>query len=350
MALLIGYLVLALGVSFLCSILEATLLSLTPTYLRSLETTKPLTAKRWADFKNEVEKPLAAILSLNTIAHTVGAAGAGAQAVALFGDFYFGVISAILTLLILFVSEIVPKTLGARYFSQLAAPAAVVLQGVQIIMYPLVLVTQKLTKRLLPDTKPPTLSRSDLSSLIDIGEKEGILDKNEAKSIASMMAFRELDVESVMTPRTVVFMLDEDLTIEEILKTQPTIRYSRLPLYRETKDDVVGFVRKDDLYQYAASGKKETRLSQIKRSMLTVPDTKKVPDLLQQMVSERAQIVHVVNEYGDSLGIATMEDLVETMIGMEIVDESDTYIDMQERARLLWRQRSRRMNEIQDGG
>ena len=186
--------------------------------------------------------------------------------------------------------------------------------------------------------------------MIDIGEKEGILDKNEAKSIASMMAFRELDVESVMTPRTVVFMLDEDLTIEEILTTQPTIRYSRLPLYRETKDDVVGFVRKDDLYQYAASGKKETRLSQIKRSMLTVPDTKKVPDLLEQMVSERAQIVHVVNEYGDSLGIATMEDLVETMIGMEIVDESDTYIDMQERARLLWKQRSRRMNEIQDGG
>ena len=209
--------------------------------------------------------------------------------------FYFGVISAILTLLILFVSEIVPKTLGARYFSQLAAPAAVVLQGVQIIMYPLVLVTQKLTKRLLPDTKPPTLSRSDLSSLIDIGEKEGILDKNEAKSIASMMAFRELDVESVMTPRTVVFMLDQDLTIEEILKTQPTIRYSRLPLYRETKDDVVGFVRKDELYQYAASDKKETRLSHIKRSMLTVPDTKKVSDLLQQMVSERAQIVHVVN-------------------------------------------------------
>ncbi len=342
MSLLFAYIALALGVSFICSLLEATLLSLTPTYLASIESTRPEVAKRWQGFKQDIGKPLAAILSLNTIAHTVGAAGAGAQATALFGDIYFGLISAILTLLILVLSEIIPKTLGARYCKELAPTCGHLLKIVQASMYPLVICTERLTNWLSPATDEPMVSREDFRYLIKVGQREGVLDAKEAQSLTSMFSFRGLTAQDVMTPRTVITSLHADMTIEQVIKIKPAITFSRIPIFNEGRDDIIGFIRKDDIYEQAVSGDAQRKISCLKRDLLSIPGTKDLPSLMQTMVEDRHPMALIVTEYGDPLGLATMEDLVETMIGMEIVDESDSYIDMQARARELWLRRAKK--------
>ena len=221
MMLLLLYVSLALGVSFLCSLLEATLLSMTPTYMATLESDRPRVHQLWTQFKSDIDKPLAAILSLNTIAHTVGAAGAGAQAVKLFGDVYFGVISAVLTLLILVFSEIIPKTLGARYWAQLAPACAYLLQWVQWSMYPLVVAAKTMTGWLAPAMEGPTLSRDDITVLTALGRREGIIDDSEAKALDAMLAFRSLSVRDVMTPRTVMSTLPAGDSVEQVLSEHP---------------------------------------------------------------------------------------------------------------------------------
>jgi CBS domain containing-hemolysin-like protein len=340
MLLLLIYVSLALGVSFLCSLLEATLLSMTPTYIAGLEANRPKTAKLWQRFKADVDKPLAAILSLNTIAHTVGAAGAGAQATALFGEIYFGVISAVLTLLILVFSEIIPKTLGARYWQQLAPVCGPILAWVQWSMYPLVLAAKGLTGWLASHPEGPNLSRDDFHVLAKLGHSEGVIDTAEMRAINATLAFRGLVVKDVMTPRTVMYTLPASMLVSEVLALEPALRFSRVPIYDQSKDDIVGFVRKDELYFAAAQGKGTDTLASLKRDLLAVLENKALPTLIQELVDARIAMALVVNEYGDPLGIATMEDLVETMLGMEIVDESDGHIDMQERARELWRARA----------
>jgi CBS domain containing-hemolysin-like protein len=340
MVLLATYIALALGVSFLCSLLEATLLSLTPTYLASLEAKRPKLGAMWRDFKADIDKPLAAILSLNTIAHTLGAAGAGAQAIQLFGELYFGVISAVLTLLILIFSEIIPKTLGARYWQQLAPACGHILRWVQWSMYPLVVAAKILTGWLAPPSEEPTLSRDDFHVLASMGHQEGIIDADEARAIEALLAFRGLVARDVMTPRTVMATLSADMIVGEISPTDPALRFSRIPIYQNGSDDLIGFVRKVEIYVEASAGRAQTRLVELNHDFLNVLENKPLPDLMQKMVSERVSISLVVNEYGDPLGITTMEDLVETMLGMEIVDESDNHIDMQERARELWKLRA----------
>ncbi len=340
MVLLALYVGLALGFSFLCSLLEATLLSLTPTYLASLEVNKPKLGALWRGFKADIDKPLAAILSLNTIAHTVGAAGAGAQATKLFGEVYFGIISAVLTLLILVFSEIIPKTLGARYWQQLAPACGHILRWVQWSMYPLVIGAKSITGWLTPTSEGPTLSRDDFHMLATMGRREGVIDEAEARAISALIAFRGLVAKDVMTPRTVMATLPADMRVTDILPTDPSLKFSRIPIYQGDNDDIIGFVRKDDVYKAAAEGRSETPLAELRRDLLSVLEGKALPDLIQTMVRERVSISLVINEYGDPLGLATMEDLVETMLGMEIVDESDSHIDMQERARELWRLRA----------
>ena len=341
MALLATYIFLALGFSFLCSILEATLLSLTPTYLASLEENRPKVGALWRNFKQDVDKPLAAILSLNTIAHTVGAAGAGAQATLLFGEVYFGVISAILTLLILVFSEIIPKTLGARYWQQLAPACAYILYWVQWAMYPLVLGAKSLTGWIASDSEATTLSREDFYTLAKVGRQEGVIDADEANAISATLAFRGLVARDVMTPRTVVALLPADMRVGDISPTDPSMRFSRIPIFADHGDDFIGFVRKDEIYREVAQGRPETVLADLQHNFISVLESQTLPDLMQKMVSERVPVSLIINEYGDPLGIATMEDLVETMLGIEIVDESDSHIDMQERDRELWRLRAR---------
>ena len=340
MLLLAVYVSLALTVSFLCSLLEATLLSLTPTYLVSLESKRPKLAALWVSFKSDIDKPLAAILSLNTIAHTVGAAGAGAQATKLFGEVYFGVISGVLTLLILVFSEIIPKTLGARYCRQLAPTCGYILRWVQWSMFPLVKIAKVLTGWMAPKNEGPSLSRDDFLALAKVGRKEGVVGADEARAIGALLTFRGLSAKDIITPRTVMATLPAIQKVGEVLATDPSFKFSRIPIYQDHDDDIVGFVRKDDIYKEIAEGRLDTSLASIKRDLLTVLDVKALPDVMQIMANMRISMCLVVNEYGDPLGIATMEDLLETMLGIEIVDESDIHIDMQERARELWRLRA----------
>jgi CBS domain containing-hemolysin-like protein len=340
MFLLTLYIGIALGVSFLCSLFEATLLSLTPAHMATLEAKRPASGKLWKHFKADIDKPLAAILSLNTIAHTVGAAGAGAQATKLFGELYFGIISAVLTLMILIFSEIIPKTLGARYCQQLAPGCGHILRWVIWVMYPLVVAAKSLTGWLAPKGTDASLSREDFNALAMVGRKEGVIDSGEANAMSALLAFRGVAARDVMTPRTVIATLSANLTVAEVSPTDPSLKFSRIPIFDSHDDDFIGFVRKDELFKEAAEGRRDTLLKDLKRDFLSVLEGKPLPELMQKMVSDRKSISLIVSEYGDPLGITTMEDLVETMLGMEIVDESDSHIDMQQRARELWKLRT----------
>ena len=204
----------------------------------------------------------------------------------------------------------------------------------------LFVVSKKLTGWLTPVTDNPSVSRDDLQMLAKMGYQEGVIDADEAQAMSALLAFRGLAVKDVMTPRTVIASLPADMTVGDVSPTDPSLKFSRIPIFEKHDEDFVGFVRKDELFKEAAEGRRETTLGEMKRDFVSVLEGKSLPDLMQTMVNERVSISLVVSEYGDPLGIATMEDLVETMMGMEIVDESDSHIDMQERARQLWRLRA----------
>ncbi|SMF11589.1 Hemolysin, contains CBS domains [Alteromonadaceae bacterium Bs31] len=340
MALLLFYLALALGVSFLCSVLEAVLLSVSPSYIAGMQEKGNSEGQRWAKIKENIDRTLAAILSLNTIAHTIGAAGVGAQAAKVFGEAYFGVISAILTLLILVISEIIPKTLGANYWKALAPACLRVLKFVEISMWPLVILSQGVTGLISPK-KGHMISRDEIAALAWLGEDQGVLNSKESSVVRGIMQVRSLTAKDIMTPRTVVFSLDAQLSVAQALEIEDTFRYSRIPLFDEHSDKICGFVRKDDILANAAKGLQQTKLNSLSRELLTVLSNKALLDLLQNMSTSHFQMSLVVNEFGDTLGIVTMEDIVETMLGLEIVDETDRYPDMQKLARDLWLKRAK---------
>ena len=207
-------------------------------------------------------------------------------------------------------------------------------------MYPLVVMAKILTGWMAPKSEAPTVSRDDFHMMANMGRREGVINADEARAINTLLAFRGLTARDVMTPRTVMATLSAAIRVGDILPSDPSLRFSRIPIYNSNDDDIVGFVRKDDIYKEVAEGRLDTRLDSLKRELLSALEVKALPELMQTMVNERVSICLVVSEYGDPLGIATMEDLVETMLGMEIVDESDSHIDMQERARELWRLRA----------
>lgn len=340
MALLIFYVTLALGVSFLCSVMEAVLLSVTPSFVAQTERKHPRLGARLKAMKDDVDRPLAAILSLNTVAHTVGAAGAGAQAVKVFGDAYVGVISAVLTFLILVLSEIIPKTLGAVYWRQIASAVVRLLVPTIWLMWPLVWLAQGLTKLLARDRAKVLISREEIAALADLGTREGVVREEEGRILKNLFRLGRLQVRDIMTPRTVVLAFPASLTVAQALAAQPEIRFSRLPLYGESRDDVAGFVLKSDVLLAAAEGRDETPLAELRRPLEVVTETLSLRGLFERLMDKRAHIALVVDEYGGTSGIVTMEDLLETLLGLEIVDEADAVHDMQELARRKWRERA----------
>jgi CBS domain containing-hemolysin-like protein len=342
MILLIFFVAMALGVSFLCSILEAVLLSVTPSYIAAEEDSGRRNGRLWASYKTNIDAPLAAILSLNTIAHTVGAVGAGAKATSLFGEAYFGVISGILTLLILVVSEIIPKTLGATFWRQLAPTCAHILRSVIWIMYPFVIMAKVITGLLSRGPEAKSISRDEFVALAQVAVTEGILDQEESNAVASLIRFRALLVRDVMTPRLVIFSLPEDASVQAVIDKYTSMPFSRIPVFVGEAENITGFIRKDEL-MLAMARTPDAPLSHLRRDLLTIPDTLRAAELLPKMIGNRQPIALIVNEYGSVLGLVTIEDLVETMIGMEIVDETDTAINMQAHARELWAKRARRL-------
>lgn len=348
MTLLVLYVSLALGFSFLCSVMEAVLLSLTPSFVAELETRRPGLGGRLRAFKDDIDRPLAAILSLNTIAHTVGAAGAGAQAIKVFGDAYVGLISAVLTFLILVLSEIIPKTLGAVYWRQLTPVTARLLQITIWSMWPLVVMAKSLTRLLAHGKREVLVSREELAAMAELGAREGVVDEGESRILANLFRFRGITARDVMTPRTVIIALPESQTVAEtvadtVAKTvagHKTLRVSRIPLYDRDHDDLKGFVLKTDILLRAAEQRGDTPLGELRRPLLVVPESMPLPTLFELLVNQRAHIAQVVDEYGGTAGLVTMEDVLETLLGLEIVDEVDRVHDMQEWARQQWRKRA----------
>lgn len=346
MGLLIFYLLLAIGVSFLCSILEAVLLSISPSYVAVQEKEHPATGKILKQLKADIDRPLSAILSLNTIAHTVGAAGVGAQAQVVFGNAYVSITSALLTLVILIFSEIIPKTLGATYWKKLSGFAARTTKFLIIVTYPLVLLSQWITKWLSDDNPEPVVSREEISAMAELGFEEGIFEEGESNIFKNLIRFRSLRVQDIMTPRIVVVKFQEDQSINEILQEKEELRVSRMPVYGENEEDITGYILKNDLYYNLSIGNGDKLLKDIKREVLILPETISLKTLFERLLEKQEHIAVVVDEYGGFAGVVTMEDVVETLLGMEIVDEIDAIEDMQKLAREKWRERAKRLGIV----
>ncbi len=297
--------------------------------------------KLYKHWKQDIGKPLAAILSLNTIAHTIGAAGAGAQAAAVFGNAYLGVFSAILTLLILVFSEIIPKTIGARYWRVLAPVSAYILKYMILILYPFVKLAEVLTKS---SESKPTLSgfsREEFSAMADLSTEEGQLEEHESKLLKNLLLLRNMRVKDAMTPRTVMFSLSDRLLVEEYFHKYDKVFFSRVPIYKESGDDIYGYVFRSDLLLAQARENGSQQLKNYVRPLPAILSTMPLKNAFNQLLKERAHIMMAVNEYGVVQGIITLEDVIETVLGLEIVDEKDQAIDMQKEARKLWRKRAK---------
>lgn len=268
MGLLITYLFLAILVSFLCSILEAVLLSITPSFVESIKQTS--LGKKLSVLKEDIDRPLAAILSFNTIAHTVGAAGVGAQAAKLWGSDILGWVSAVLTLLILVFSEIIPKTIGANYWRSLTGFAANTLKILIVLMYPLVLLSQAITKILSRKEAQSSVSRAEVSAMADIGHKEGVFEESESKIIKNLVRFRNIKVEDIMTPRTVMIMVQEEQPLQDFITKPEFEKFSRIPVFGEIRDDITGYVHKHDVLKTLAEDKHDVLLKSIKREVIFI--------------------------------------------------------------------------------
>jgi len=341
--LLLIYVLSALGFSFVCSVSEAVILSITPSFIESQKAEHPRRALLLRGVKQDnLDRSLAAILTLNTIAHTVGAIGAGAQANVLFGSAWFGVFSAVMTLMILFLSEIVPKTIGAIYWPRLAGPTALFVKGLVNTLYPMVWVSERLTKLIAGRKEAHISSRKEFIAMARVCEQAGQINDEEARIIRNLFRFESLKVRDIMTPRTVISALAEDTTLGEATAQLTQSPFSRVPVYRKDIDDISGFVLKDDVLS-AAEVRKEERLESLKREILAVPETASLFMLMKQIFEDPQHIAVVVDEYGGTTGLVTIEDLVETLLGVEIMDELDHIEDMRGLARKLWRERIKRL-------
>jgi CBS domain containing-hemolysin-like protein len=339
MTLLLIYLFLALITSFLCSIMEAVLLSTPITFLKIHQNSTNSGLKKLIQAKGNLDRPLSAILSLNTVAHTVGAAGVGAQATVVFGEAYFGVVSAVLTILILVFTEIIPKTIGARYWRSLTTSVGHLINVTIIITYPLVVLSAVLTSRFSKNRIEQTTSREEISALAEIGTTEGIFQDKENKIIQNLIKLKSIKVSEIMTPRTVVIIADEEMTLGEFLRDKEYLRFSRIPVFSDNQDNVSGYVFRQKVFEKLAEDHNNLKLKDIKKEIVIIPNTKPVFGLWERLLEKKEHIALVVDEYGGLAGIVTMEDIIETLLGFEIVDEKDTIVDMQQYAKERWRQR-----------
>jgi CBS domain containing-hemolysin-like protein len=349
MALLILYLLIALLFSFLCSIMEAVILSVTPSYIKKKTQRGKQYAIRLKRYKDNIDQPLAAILTLNTFAHTVGAAGVGAQAQLIWGNEYLTVVSAVLTLLILFFSEIIPKTIGANYWMHLTRFTVLILRILMVLLYPFVIVSQGITKVFNISERKSVLSRADFSAMAEMAVEEGVFRDRESKIIQNIAIFDQLMVKDIMTPRTVIFASEDGMTAEDFYRSQPEMRFSRILVFTRTIDNVTGYILKDELLTTIVEGKGQETLKSFSRKIPVVYTSLSIPDLYQFFVSGNDHIALVVDEYGGTSGIVTLEDVIETILGLEIVDEMDNIEDLRIAAREKWKKRAAQMGiDVED--
>ena len=342
--LLVLYVVAALLFSFLCSVAEAALLSITPSYIAGLKLTNPNKAEVLRRLKEEkLDQSLAAILTVNTIAHTAGAIGAGSKATAVFGSAWFGVFSAVMTLLILFLSEILPKTLGAVYWRQLTGLTAAYVNFLIKVMYPLILISEKFTKLISGGKNYNHFSRDEFVAMAGIGQEQGHINERESKIIRNLFLFKSVQASAIMTPRIVVSALQKNLTVSEALAAPDMMAFSRIPIHDSGLDSMAGFVLREDLLVAQNQGRGDVRLLEFRRDIMAVISSTPLSKLLETLLEHRQHIAVVVGEYGDTKGVVTLEDVVETLLGIEILDEGDKVEDMQQLARQMWAKRAERM-------
>ncbi|MGS2741314.1 CNNM domain-containing protein [Sinomicrobium sp. M5D2P17] len=353
MPLLILYAVISILFSFLCSVLEAVLLSITPTFINLKKQEGKSYAANLEALKKDVDKPLIAILTFNTVAHTVGAILVGVQAEKTFGsgNNAVGIVSAIMTALILIVSEIIPKTIGATFWKQLANFTS---KALNLIIFPLqytgLLWILRLATRLIggKQAHESVFSREDFSAMADIAEQEGVFEQGESKIIKNLLQFNEVYARDIMTPRTVIKTASEDLTIETFFKNNPKLRFSRIPVYKDNPDNITGFILKDEVMEEIIDGNGHLKLADIRRNILVIQRSLPIPSLFESFILQKEHIALIVDEYGSVSGLVTMEDVIETLLGLEIVDESDNVEDLQVLARRNWQLRAKRLGIIDD--
>lgn len=343
MKLLILYVSIALGFSFLCSLLEATLLTITPTQLQTAKSAGKRWAQRLNRLKQNIDQPLSAILTLNTIAHTMGATGAGAQYAKVYGDATGGVFAGLLTLAVLVLSEIIPKTLGARYTLFFAPFTAAVLPIMDRGLRPVVWLCQCITRLItFGHTEPKPRHREELLAVARLGEKEGSIKAAESRMVRNMIGLNQISTASIMTPRPVIFMLPEATSLRDFAKCAEEHLFSRVPVYATSCERITGFVLRSEALQACLKDSSQT-LEAIKRRVAFVPDLMKVDQLFHHMIDQKLQLAMVQDEYGSTVGLVTLEDVLETLVGVEIVDESDQVVDLQQLSRDLWKKRATQM-------
>ncbi len=342
MILLLIYLAVAIGFSFYCSVAEAVLLSITPSFIATLRKKNEIAAEKLAGLKSNIDRPLAAILSLNTIAHTIGAAGVGAQAAKLYpqNENVVALASGVMTLLILIFSEIIPKTVGALYWRTLGPTVATTVRWLIVLLYPLVWISEQLTKLLSGGKAGHQLTREELTAMADIGVQHGVLGDRESRIYRALMAMPTLRAEDIMTPRVVIVALQKDQTVGDAIPTVQTMPVSRVPIYGEKLDDVAGFALKVDLLLAHARGESDRKLEEFSRPITAIADETPLPTVLDTLSEGKQHVAMVVDRYGSVTGLITLEDVIETLLDAEIVDEMDKQVDLQEFARKKWQRRA----------
>jgi CBS domain containing-hemolysin-like protein len=345
--LLILYAISTIALSFLCSILEAVLLSVNPTFLKIKISEGNKYAENLQKMKDNIDEPLIIILTLNTIAHTVGAILVGVQAKELYSsidnntyeifgtllteDLIVGIVSSIMTVLILLVSEIIPKTLGATYWHKLVRFTSIFLNSIiPLFKYSgLLFVLQFFTKLISKSNKNNVFSREDFSTMAEIAEEEGIIEESESDIIKNMVKFKDVKIRNIMTPFSVMKTASEDESIKDFYDKNPKLSFSRIPVFFEKMDNITGYVLKDTILEQIVKNDGDSNLSSIKRKPIFSNYESPIPLIFDKLIREREHISMVIDEHGTVRGLVTMEDIIETLLGREIMDETDTVIDMQ---------------------
>lgn len=353
MTLLIAFFLLSILFSFLCSVWEAVLLSITPSYIKRMENERPVIGKLIAELKKDIDQPLSAILTLNTIAHTVGAMGVGIQAGKLFGNSSFEVfgvnltyeslIAALMTLAILFLSEIIPKTIGANNWRQLAPFTARSLRVLVFVLRPFVWLSNLLTRMLKKDKRKSVFSKQDFAAMTEVVSESGVLEQADIRLIRNLLKFDDLTAEDVMTPRTVMLVADEDETLKEFYEKNRPLQYSRIPLYKDSPEHITGLMLKNDLLDKLLTGHGNETLAILKRPVAMVPFNMSLRKVFEKLHTNRDHLAIVVDEFGGPIGLVTLEDIIETLLGFEIMDETDSIADLQQYARNLWNERAKKL-------
>ena len=337
----------SIALSALCSMLEATLLSTPLSFITGLEEQGVKGAARLKKLKQNTDRPISAILCLNTIANTVGASIVGSLVYEVYGDALVGAFSTVFTLMILFFSEIIPKTIGTSYWRSLALPASSIISGMIFITYPLVWILEKFTKLISSRSEQVSVSREDISAMVSVATEEEEIEKEEKKMIQNILKLDEVTAHEIMTPSVVVEMVPGNMTIREFYESENT--HSRILIYDEENDEyVTGYVLRQEVLEKMAEDKFDVTLDDIIRPIMTFREEDSVSDIWETLLEKKEHISAILDEYGSLRGIVTMEDVIETMLGHEIVDEKDEVVDMQEYAKEQWEKAQKDMIKAED--